>query len=94
MAQLRNGPSIYFGDATQLGAKWTAAAEVLADSGSAGAAYIDVTDSRAARRGRGQHPSGLGGRGTVDSAVRAGDRICATANGGHLEHRSRRLNLR
>ncbi len=43
VAQLRQGPSIYFGDATQLGAKWTAAAEVLAASGSAGAEYVDVT---------------------------------------------------
>jgi cell division protein FtsQ len=44
VAKLRNGPSIYFGDSTRLGAKWTAAAEVLADSRSAGAVYIDVTD--------------------------------------------------
>ena len=43
-AQLRAGPSIYFGDSSQLEAKWTAAAEVLADSRSAGAAYVDVTD--------------------------------------------------
>jgi cell division protein FtsQ len=43
-AQLRNGPSLYFGDPSRLSAKWTAAAEVLASSGSAGAAYVDVTD--------------------------------------------------
>jgi cell division protein FtsQ len=43
-AQLRNGPSIYFGDAQQLSAKWTAAAAVLAASDSAGAVYIDVSD--------------------------------------------------
>jgi cell division septal protein FtsQ len=43
VAQLRQGPSIYFGGATQLGAKWAAAAEVLAASGSAGAEYVDVT---------------------------------------------------
>ena len=41
---LRSGPSIYFGDAGELGAKWTAATEVLAAPTSAGAAYIDVTD--------------------------------------------------
>jgi cell division protein FtsQ len=44
VVQLRNGPSIYFGDTSQLEAKWTAATEVLANSGSAGAQYIDVTD--------------------------------------------------
>jgi cell division protein FtsQ len=44
VVQLRSGPSIYFGDASELDAKWTAATEVLADPGSAGAIYIDVTD--------------------------------------------------
>ena len=42
-AQLRNGPKVYFGTDDDLGAKWAAAAAVLADSGSAGADYIDVT---------------------------------------------------
>ena len=42
-AQLRNGPKLYFGNDADLGAKWAAAAAVLADSGSAGADYIDVT---------------------------------------------------
>ncbi len=42
-AQLRNGPKLYFGDDGNLGAKWASAAAVLADSGSAGADYIDVT---------------------------------------------------
>ena len=42
-AQLRNGPNLYFGSDGDLGAKWAAAAAVLADSGSAGADYIDVT---------------------------------------------------
>ncbi len=44
VAQLRAGPSIYFGDAHQLAAKWAAAVAVLAQAGSAGASYIDVTD--------------------------------------------------
>ncbi len=44
VAQLRNGPSIYFGDSTQLGLKWAAATTALAASTSAGASYIDVTD--------------------------------------------------
>jgi cell division protein FtsQ len=42
--ELRSGPSIYFGDASEFDAKWTAATAVLADPSSAGASYIDVTD--------------------------------------------------
>jgi cell division protein FtsQ len=49
VVQLRNGPSIYFGDADDFDAKWISATAVLADPGSAGASYIDVSDpSRAA----------------------------------------------
>jgi cell division protein FtsQ len=44
VAQLRNGPSIYFGGTGGLAAKWAAAEAVLADQNSAGASYIDVTD--------------------------------------------------
>jgi cell division protein FtsQ len=44
VAELRSGPSIYFGDATDLGAKWASATAVLAAPSSAGASYIDVTD--------------------------------------------------
>jgi cell division protein FtsQ len=44
VAQIRSGPSLYFDDATRARAKWMAAIAVLADPGSAGAAYIDVTD--------------------------------------------------
>lgn len=43
-AQVRGGPIIYFGDDSDAAAKWHAATEVLADPGSAGASYIDVTD--------------------------------------------------
>jgi cell division protein FtsQ len=39
---MRNGVSIYFGDATRPHAKWLAAARVLADPSSAGATYVDV----------------------------------------------------
>jgi cell division protein FtsQ len=39
---LSSGPAIWFGDGTQLAAKWAAAASVLADPTSAGARYIDV----------------------------------------------------
>lgn len=41
-AQLRDGPSLYFGPARRLTAKWVAAARVLADVTSRGAAYIDL----------------------------------------------------
>jgi hypothetical protein len=44
VAQIRGGPSIYFGDPQELSSKWIAASAVLADPGSAGAVYIDVTD--------------------------------------------------
>jgi cell division septal protein FtsQ len=44
VAQVRGGPSIYFGEGGQLRAKWASAIAVLADPSSAGAAYIDVTD--------------------------------------------------
>jgi cell division protein FtsQ len=44
VAQLRNGPKVYFGAGENLAAKWAAAAAVLADPGSGGADYIDVTD--------------------------------------------------
>jgi cell division protein FtsQ len=44
VAQFRDGPSIYFGDATRLRAKWASVTTVLADPSSNGAAYIDVTD--------------------------------------------------
>lgn len=42
-AQVRSGPKLYFGADANLGAKWAAAAAVLADPGSAGADYIDVS---------------------------------------------------
>jgi cell division protein FtsQ len=41
-APLEAGPVLYFGGADRLRAKWTAAAQVLADRASAGATYIDL----------------------------------------------------
>lgn len=41
--QIANGPVIWLGSRERLGAKWAAAAAVLADPGSAGATYVDVT---------------------------------------------------
>jgi cell division protein FtsQ len=40
--RMRDGLSIYFGNATRAHAKWLSAARVLADPSSAGATYIDV----------------------------------------------------
>jgi cell division protein FtsQ len=57
VAQLRNGPSIYFGDTLRLSAKWLAATAVLGDQGSAGAAYIDVTDPARPAAGAGAAPT-------------------------------------
>jgi cell division protein FtsQ len=62
VAQIRGGPSIYFGNATQFSQKWVAASEVLGDPGSAGAQYIDVTDPERPAAG-----AGGGGQGTADS---------------------------
>ena len=44
VVKLRAGPSLYFGTPGSLHAKWIAAAAVLAHPGSAGAAYIDLSD--------------------------------------------------
>ncbi len=66
VVQLRSGPDIYFGDGSDLNAKWTAATAVLADPSSAGAAYIDVTDpARPAAGAQAVAPAGLATGGTA-----------------------------
>jgi cell division protein FtsQ len=65
VAQLRNGPSIYFGDGGRLHDKWIAATKVLADAGSKGATYIDVTDPARPAAGA---PAGGSGSSTTTSA--------------------------
>jgi cell division protein FtsQ len=62
VAQITGGPSVYFGDDSQLSQKWIAASEVLGDPGSAGAVYIDVTDPQRPAAG-----AGSDGGGTTDS---------------------------
>ena len=42
VAELRDGPELIFGPATQLRAKWAAAARVLADLEARGASYVDL----------------------------------------------------
>lgn len=76
--QLRNGPSIYFGDPDRLAGKWTAATAVLADPGSAGAAYVDVTDPSRPAAGGGPDsrsppaPGDTGPSGSGSAALAAG----------------------
>jgi cell division protein FtsQ len=55
VVELRHGPRVYFGGGQDLAAKWAALVAVLADPGSAGASYIDVSDpSHPAAGGTGQ----------------------------------------
>jgi cell division protein FtsQ len=68
-AQLRNGPAIYFGDDGRLTAKWIAAADVLADPGSADASYIDVTDPARPAAGSGNDPAGATGATTTGATA-------------------------
>jgi cell division protein FtsQ len=68
VAQLRHGPSIRFGDASRLADKWAAAAAVLADSGSAGALYVDVTDPQRPAAGGGATTAATSGSGGSASA--------------------------
>jgi cell division septal protein FtsQ len=79
VGQLHNGPSIYFGDATQAAAKWAAVLAVLADSNSQGASYIDVTDP--------QHPAagstaGTGSATGGNATTSAGTSGSAATSGG------------
>jgi cell division septal protein FtsQ len=53
IVQLRNGPQLYFGPASQLEQKWTAAVAVLQNKTSVGASYIDVTDPQRPAAGSG-----------------------------------------
>jgi cell division protein FtsQ len=62
-AQLRNGPTVYFGDTQRLDAKWTAAIAVIGDPTSAGAAYVDVSDP--------ERPAAGGGSPSQSSATGA-----------------------
>jgi cell division protein FtsQ len=68
VAQLRNGPSVYFGDADRLAAKWAAVSAVLADPGSAGALYVDVTDPDRPAAGSGTSPDSGSASGTATSS--------------------------
>jgi cell division protein FtsQ len=67
-ATLAEGPAIYLGDATDLRTKWTAAVAVLADPGSVGADYVDVSDPRRPAAGALPASSATAGRSGSDAA--------------------------
>jgi cell division protein FtsQ len=69
VAQLRNGPKLVFGTGDDLGAKWGAAAAVLADSGSAGADYIDVTVPSRPVAGAGSDTASSGSSATAQNGA-------------------------
>lgn len=67
VAQIRNGPSVYFGDSSQARAKWLALVAVLANPSSAGALYIDVTDPVRPAAGAGEGAAQAAGIGSLAS---------------------------
>jgi cell division protein FtsQ len=78
VAQLRNGPSLYFGDTSHLAAKWAAVGAVLSDAGSGGAAYIDVTDPGRPAAGAG---SSTGSAGASSATASGATGSTATGSG-------------
>jgi cell division protein FtsQ len=84
VAELRNGPSLYFGSADALAAKWAAATAVLASSSSAGAAYIDVSDPArpAAGAGAGALTPGAGTGTSSGATATTGNTGAAASNTG------------
>jgi cell division protein FtsQ len=81
-AQMRNGPKVYFGTDRDLGAKWSAAAAVLADPGSAGADYIDVTVPSRPAAGAGSDGSSGSHSGTTGAALDSAGSPTATGSTG------------
>jgi cell division protein FtsQ len=81
VVQIRGGPSVYFGDDTQLEQKWIAASEVLGDPGSAGAVYIDVTDPQRPAAGAGTDGQSTADGGSTGSASSTSSATGAAASG-------------
>ena len=88
VVQLRSGPEVYLGDPTDLTQKWSAAVAVLSDSGSAGAAYIDVSDPRrpavgqaAASSSSGASSSGSSGDSSAGGGISTDTGASSAANG-------------
>lgn len=72
---MRNGMSIYFGDAARPRAKWLSAARVLADPSSAGATYVDVRAPERPAAGT----TAAGGLSGGDTAAGQGGAVDATS---------------
>ena len=67
---MRNGLLVFFGSAAAARAKWSSLVQVLADPGSAGAAYVDVRLPRRPAAGfRGASTPSISTRGTEASGV-------------------------
>jgi cell division protein FtsQ len=79
VVQLRSGPGIYFGTDSELDAKWAAAIAVLADPGSAGASYVDVTDPARPAAGVGPAALAAAGLATGTSTTSSGQMNAATS---------------
>jgi len=69
--ELRDGPTLRFGDRSRLAAKWAAAAAVLADPTSVGATYIDVRYPERPAAGGLEDPATQGDQGADTGAAQA-----------------------
>jgi cell division protein FtsQ len=79
VAALRSGPSLYFGDDSDVAAKWVAAIAVLADPSSAGATYIDVSDPARPAAGASEQAVAAAGLATTGSqASSSGSQTAST----------------
>ena len=97
VVELRDGPELYFGNATRVRAKWIAAVRILADPEAAGASYIDVrlpgTPGRRWAPSRDARPRGARRERRAGSAD--GDRTDRYGGGsGHRAARAARRNRR
>jgi cell division protein FtsQ len=72
VVQLRDGPRLYFGGASQFSSKWDAVIEVLAAPSSASARYIDVTDATRPAAGSGFDDGSTTPSGAVSSGRSGG----------------------
>lgn len=79
VAQLRSGPDIYFGDTSDLDAKWIAATEMLAEPSVAGASYIDVTDP--ARSAAGASPQAVAAAGLATTGTSTTGALTSATSG-------------
>lgn len=82
VAELRNGPNIYFGAAGHFAAKWNAATAVLANSGSAGSDYVDVTDPNRPATGVGSDVNAAGAASSSSGAGAATTSSTTPSSGG------------